>query len=219
MLARLAKRSGIATPTADDLIRLDRQRKGKRLANEDSTAPTDPTARIAELKDGRTRLEYKSECAVDLDSGGIVAAEIHPAGQVDPTTPRVRWRPLKPTSPPSMQPRRRRTRPRSSLNKATTRALGSRISRTVPGRAASRRRRWRRHPHRHPHRSHPRRIRDARRQRRDATARRKADFLNALLTPSCASETISLMPRSPHCLHIKKPVQTNSVYQLRSARR
>lgn len=35
MLKRLAKESGIATPTADDLIRLDRRRKGKRLANAD----------------------------------------------------------------------------------------------------------------------------------------------------------------------------------------
>ena len=33
MLKRLAMESGIATPTADDLIRLDRQRKGKRLSN------------------------------------------------------------------------------------------------------------------------------------------------------------------------------------------
>ena len=33
MLQRLAKESGIATPTADDLIRLDRKRKGKRLSN------------------------------------------------------------------------------------------------------------------------------------------------------------------------------------------
>jgi len=33
MLERLAKESGIETPTAEDLIRLDRQRKGKRLSN------------------------------------------------------------------------------------------------------------------------------------------------------------------------------------------
>jgi transposase len=33
MLGRLAEESGIATPTAEDLIRLDRKRKGKRLSN------------------------------------------------------------------------------------------------------------------------------------------------------------------------------------------
>src|SRR4029077_14301991 len=56
MLNRLAKESGIATPTADDLIRLDRNRQGKRLSNQDWTSPTDPQAKIAKLKDGRTRL-------------------------------------------------------------------------------------------------------------------------------------------------------------------
>ena len=69
MLQRLAKESGIETPTADDLVRLDRKRKGKRLSNADWLAPTDPEAKIAKLKDGRTRLAYKPEHAVDLDTG------------------------------------------------------------------------------------------------------------------------------------------------------
>jgi transposase len=86
MLERLAIASGIATPTADDLIRLDRKRKGKRLSNRDWTSPSDPEARIAKLKDGRTRLAYKPEHAVDLDTGAIVAAEIHLADQGDTTT-------------------------------------------------------------------------------------------------------------------------------------
>src|SRR4029453_13978062 len=79
MLERLAVASGIATPTAADLIRFDRQRKGKRLSNQDWTSPSDPEARIAKLKDGRSHLAYKPEHAVDLDTGAIVAAEIHPA--------------------------------------------------------------------------------------------------------------------------------------------
>src|SRR5215218_3168166 len=86
MLKRLAVESGIATPTADDLIRLDRQRKGKRLSNEDWTSPSDPEARIAKLKDGRTHLAYKPEHAVDLDTGAIVAAAIHAADEGDTTT-------------------------------------------------------------------------------------------------------------------------------------
>jgi transposase len=86
MLERLAKESGIATPTAEDLIRLDRKRKGKRLSNEDWVSPTDPEARIAKLKDGRTRLAYKPEHAVDLDTGAIVAAEVHAADRGDTTT-------------------------------------------------------------------------------------------------------------------------------------
>jgi transposase len=86
MLVRLAQESGIATPTTEDLIRLDRQRKGKRLSNRDWASPSDPEARIAKLKDGRTHLAYKPEHAVDLDTGAIVAAEIHPADQGDTTT-------------------------------------------------------------------------------------------------------------------------------------
>ena len=86
MLERLAKESGIATPTAEDLVRLDRKRKGKRLSNAEWASPTDPEARIAKLKDGRTHLAYKPEHAVDLDTGAIVAAEVHPADRGDTAT-------------------------------------------------------------------------------------------------------------------------------------
>jgi transposase len=90
MLTRMAQESGVATPTLDDLVRLDRARKGKKLSNEDWTSPTDADAKIARMKDGTTRLAYKPEHAVDLDTGVIVAAPIHPADEGDTTT-------LKPT--------------------------------------------------------------------------------------------------------------------------
>src|ERR671933_517998 len=86
MLERLAEASGTATPTAEDLVRLDRKRKGKRLSNAEWTSATDPEARIAKLKDGRTRLAYKPEHAVDLDTGAIVAAEVHAADEGDTAT-------------------------------------------------------------------------------------------------------------------------------------
>jgi len=86
MLERLARASGIETPTAEDLVRLDRRRKGKRLSNAERASPTDPEARIAKLKDGRTRLAYKPEHAVDLDTGAIVAAEVHAADRGDTAT-------------------------------------------------------------------------------------------------------------------------------------
>ena len=86
MLARMARKSGIATPTAEDLVRLDRNRKGKKLSNADWESPTDPDARIAKMKDGRTHLAYKPEHAMDLDTGAIVAAEVHPADAGDTTT-------------------------------------------------------------------------------------------------------------------------------------
>lgn len=86
MLERLAVESGIVTPTAEDLVRLDRKRKGKRLSNADWASPADPEARIAKLKDGRTHLAYKPEHAVDLDTGAIVAAEVHLADRGDTAT-------------------------------------------------------------------------------------------------------------------------------------
>ncbi|MCA1694028.1 MAG: transposase [Actinobacteria bacterium] len=86
MLRRMAAESGIETPTADDLIRLDRARRGKTLSNTEWESPTDPDARIARLKDGRTHLAYKPEHAVDLDTGAVVAAEMHPADRGDTAT-------------------------------------------------------------------------------------------------------------------------------------
>ena len=85
-LKGLARESGIETPTADDLIRLDRKRPGKKLSNEDWKSKSDPDARIAKMKDGRTRLGYKPEHAVDLETGAIVAAPIHGAEQGDTKT-------------------------------------------------------------------------------------------------------------------------------------
>jgi transposase len=86
MLKQMAKESGIETPTADDLVRIDRNRKGKKLSNEEWISRTDPEAKIAKLKDGRTHLAYKPEHAVDLDTGVIVAAALHPANEGDTTT-------------------------------------------------------------------------------------------------------------------------------------
>jgi transposase len=86
MLTRIAQESGIETPTVEDLIRMDRNRKGKRLSNEDWVSKTDPDARIARMKDGTTHLAYKPEHAVDLDTGAIVAAEIHASDEGDTTT-------------------------------------------------------------------------------------------------------------------------------------
>src|SRR6202789_3655629 len=73
MLTRMAQESGIETPTAEDLARFDRKRKGKTLSNADWKSPTDPDARIAKMKDGTTHLAYKPEHAVDLDTGVVVA--------------------------------------------------------------------------------------------------------------------------------------------------
>src|SRR4029434_6676083 len=65
-LTRLAKESGIKTPTREALARLDRRRK-KRTSNSDWTNPSDPDARITKMKDGRTHLRHHAETAHDRE--------------------------------------------------------------------------------------------------------------------------------------------------------
>ena len=86
-LTRLAKASGIETPTREDLARVDRKRKKKKkTSNKDWTNPTDPDAKVAKMKDGRTHLAHKVEHAVDLETGAIVAVTLQGADQGDTTT-------------------------------------------------------------------------------------------------------------------------------------
>ena len=84
-LTRLAKASGIKTPTREVLARLDRKRK-KRTSNKDWTHPWDPDAKVAKMKDGRTHLAHKAEHAVDLESGAVVAVTLQGADEGDTTT-------------------------------------------------------------------------------------------------------------------------------------
>ncbi len=85
-LEALAKESGIETPTAEDLAKFDRKRKGKKCSNDDWFNPHDPDAKITKMKDGTTHLAYKTEHAVDMETGAIVAAVIHPGSAGDTTT-------------------------------------------------------------------------------------------------------------------------------------
>src|SRR2546428_12740748 len=74
-LTRLAEESGIATPTREQLAKLDRKR-AKKGSNDDWVNPHDPEARITKLKDGRSHLAYKAEHAVDLETGAVVAVTV-----------------------------------------------------------------------------------------------------------------------------------------------
>jgi len=85
-LTALAQESGIETPTAEDLAKFDRKRKGKKCSNDDWHNPHDPDAKVTKLKDGTTHLAHKNEHAVDLETGAIVAPAVHPADAGDTTT-------------------------------------------------------------------------------------------------------------------------------------
>jgi transposase len=84
-LTRLAKASGIETPTREDLAKLDRER-AKKGSNEEWEHPDDPDAKITKMKDGRTHLAHKAEHGVDLDTGAVLAVTVQPANAGDTTT-------------------------------------------------------------------------------------------------------------------------------------
>jgi len=84
-LTKLAKESGIETPTREDLARLDRKR-AKKGSNKDWTHPYDPDARITKMKNGSTHLAHKTENAVDLETGAVVCVTLQAADSGDTTT-------------------------------------------------------------------------------------------------------------------------------------
>jgi transposase len=81
-LTKLAQASGIATPTREDLARIDKKRKNK-ASNDDWHSPDDPDAKITKMKDGTTHLAHKAEHAVDLQTGAIVSVTLQPADRDD----------------------------------------------------------------------------------------------------------------------------------------
>lgn len=85
-LKKMCEEQGIESPTVEDARRMDRKREGKKTSNTEWESPIDADARIVRLKDGRTRLGYKAEHVVDLDSGALVAAELYRADEADTAT-------------------------------------------------------------------------------------------------------------------------------------
>jgi transposase len=84
-LTGLAQASGIATPTREDLVKLDKTRKNK-ASNKDWEHPHDPDAKIAKMKDGSTHLAHKAEHAVDMESGAVLAVTLQGADLGDTST-------------------------------------------------------------------------------------------------------------------------------------
>ena len=82
----LQEREGVKNPTAEELRRFDRQRKDKRVSNEEWMSPTDPDSRIAKMKDGRTHLAYKAEHVIDLETELVLAVPIYHADVGDAGT-------------------------------------------------------------------------------------------------------------------------------------
>ena len=82
----LQEREGVENPTDEELRRFDRQRKDKRVSNEEWMSPTDQDSRIAKMKDGRTHLAYKAEHVIDLETELVLAVPIYHADAGDADT-------------------------------------------------------------------------------------------------------------------------------------
>jgi transposase len=82
----LQEREGVENPTDEELRRFDRQRKDKRVSNEEWMSKTDADSRIAKMKDGRTHLAYKAEHVIDLETELVLAAPIYHADTGDADT-------------------------------------------------------------------------------------------------------------------------------------
>ena len=124
MLGELAKASGLATPSADQLRQSDPTRTGKRVSSRRPGQPGRPAGadhrlRMADL------LGLQAEHVVDLDSGAILAAAVHPGDAGDTrsfeTTLEIAASNLetvepapKPEAPARRQPTRATTAGRSS---------------------------------------------------------------------------------------------------------
>ena len=86
-LRRLLKeQQGVENPTDEELRRFDKQRKDKRVSNEEWMSETDPDSRITKMKDGTTHLAYKAEHVVDLETELVLAASIRHADEGDADT-------------------------------------------------------------------------------------------------------------------------------------
>jgi transposase len=85
-LRGLAAEAGLENPTDEELRRFDKNRKDKKVSNDDWQSPNDPESRITRMKDGTTHAAYKAEHVVDLDTDLVLSAVIYQANRADTET-------------------------------------------------------------------------------------------------------------------------------------
>ena len=83
-IRKLMAEEGIEDPTDEDIRKFDKKRK--KVSNKVWMSPTDSDARIMKMKDGRTRMAYKTEHAIDIESDIVLAAGVHRADESDTAT-------------------------------------------------------------------------------------------------------------------------------------
>ena len=80
---QLAEASGVDSSDPAAVRRFDRTRPGRKTSNKEWQNPHDPDARVGRTKRGNTRMIYKPEHVVDLETGAIVDADVRPGDEHD----------------------------------------------------------------------------------------------------------------------------------------
>jgi transposase len=73
---RLAKREGIDPEDEAAVSRFDRNREGRKTSNDEWENPHDPDAKLGPTKHGGTRMIYKPEHLVDMETGVVLDATV-----------------------------------------------------------------------------------------------------------------------------------------------
>lgn len=82
----LAEAADVEINNDEDLRKFDKNRKNKKVSNDEWESESDPDARISKMKDGTTHLSYKAEHTVDLDSEFILDATVYHGNEADSQT-------------------------------------------------------------------------------------------------------------------------------------
>jgi transposase len=79
----LAEAEGIDPTDEAAVRRFDKNRPGRRTSNDEWQNPHDPDAKVGRTKRGSTRMIYKPEHVVDLETGAILDADVRPGDEHD----------------------------------------------------------------------------------------------------------------------------------------
>ena len=84
-IRRLAQEEGVDPKDDAAVRRFDKHRKGRKTSNDEWKNPHDEDARVGRTKRGETRMLYKNEHVVDLETGAILDAKIRHGDDGDAT--------------------------------------------------------------------------------------------------------------------------------------
>lgn len=80
---KLAEAAGVDTSDPAAVRRFDKKRPGRKTSNDEWQNPHDQDAKVGRTKRGVTRMIYKPEHVVDLETGAIVDADVRPGDEHD----------------------------------------------------------------------------------------------------------------------------------------